>query len=309
MIPYKIALLCNNRMAYPTLQVLAKQGMLSALIIPENNKEVFSDCQHLLQNYQIPVYGVTKESLVESIEKVISLKTVQSFLVITFPWKIPQSILTNSLVKFYNFHFGSLPELRGVDPIFEAIRQNLSETSISVHVMTNHIDRGPIVANHKIVLTKEITHGMLCSIMGNNAPFVALQLIQQLSQNIHPIVKDQDESKAKYYGKPSLEDVVINWNKMSSEEVFALCRSCNPWNKGAYTRFKNWAFRIVSLEILKDQKSIEIPGTILFSETGECKVACSDGNLVEIKFIYTDEGFYEGKHLKDFGLQTNERLN
>lgn len=204
MITQKILLLCNNRMAYPSIQFLANQGLLVGIVIPSINSDVLADCTSMFQGSQTPVVSITKEQLESKIHELIETLNVTNCLVMTFPWKIPNTLLTKKKCSFYNFHFGLLPELRGVDPIFEAIRKNLQETAICVHRITDRIDKGPIVFTQKIPLNEEVTHGGLCSIFGNAATHACLQLMQHLIQNKLLQEVNQNEKKANYYGKPSL---------------------------------------------------------------------------------------------------------
>lgn len=308
MIQQKVLLFCNNRMAYPSIQFLAKNGFLTGIVIPSNNTEVLADCSSMFQGSQFPIIPISKEQLDSKILELIDTLKVTNCWVMTFPWKIPSSLLSKKNCAFYNFHFGLLPELRGVDPIFEAIRRNFKVTGISVHRITERIDKGPIVFTQKIPLNEEVTHGGLCSIFGNTATHACLFLIQQLMQNKQLIEYDQNEGKANYYGKPGLTDVMINWSSMESKEIQALARACNPWNKGVYTRFINWAFRILSFSTVATSTSLPV-GTITVTNEGEYLVSCKDEKSLKIELFYTEEGFFTGPQLKNYGLKSADKLS
>jgi methionyl-tRNA formyltransferase len=255
-----------------------------------------------------PVVSIMKEQLESKIHELIETLNVTNCLIMTFPWKIPNTLLNQKKCSFYNFHFGLLPELRGVDPIFEAIRKNFLETAICIHRVTDRIDKGPIVFTQKIPLNEEVTHGSLCSVFGNTATQSCLHLMQHLIQNKLLQEVNQNEEKANYYGKPSLNDVLINWNSMDRNEIHALVRACNPWNKGAYTRFNNWAFRILSFSKVSSTNANLPSGTITVTKDGEYHVSCIDEKILKIELFYTDEGYFKGSQLKNYGLKNNDRL-
>jgi len=81
---------------------------------------------------------------------------------------------------------------------------------------------------------------------------------------------DQDHTKAKYYHRPELEDVTINWEKQESHQIYALVKACNPWNNGAYTSVRGIMLRLV--EVTLPDEGIEegkTPGTIIKADQME----------------------------------------
>lgn len=305
----RITVCCNNRMALPSLQFLAHNGVLAGIGIPETNSEIKQDCLAMFGQSNISVYSLKYKSLSLDIEN--WLREIDSNLVwlMTFPWKIPQALLDLSNVSFYNFHYGLLPKMRGVDPIFECIRRKESETGITVHRITPKIDEGPILKVQKIELKATTTHGSLCSEMATLAVTICSQLLPLFTSQIAPPTEPQSNKDAHYYGRPGIMDVLINWNTMDSLTVDALVRACNPWNKGAYVRFKNSFFRILSVSESGISNENHRSGTILKSKDGSCLIYCLDKKLLKINIIYLEEGFFEGSKVFSLGIKENDVLN
>jgi methionyl-tRNA formyltransferase len=120
--------------------------------------------------------------------------------------------------------------------------------------------------------------------------------------------KEQDHSQAKWYRRPQPSDLFIDWNAMNVYEVKALVRACNPWYKGAATRWKGWTFGIVYASVIEDSITDAEPGTIL-SIDEQFVIACKDGKKLKAEIAYCEEGFYPGHCMKIFGLQKNDRLS
>lgn len=304
----RIAVLCNNRMAVPALQALASQGRLCALGVPEANTDVIDFCLMLSKQSEIPLLIIKKENLFSQLEELITKTDAQFIFTMTFPWKIPVEVLNKHQDKFYNFHYGLLPEMRGADPVFESIRSGAKETGITVHAIENKIDKGAIILKKILPLSINMTHGVLCtnlSWMGANVLGELLTLLKNDSKGTK-----QDESNAKYFPKPVAADVCISWQKHDAKTIEALARACNPWNKGAYTQWNGWNIRVVEATVINETSHQSgIPGTILsLDEDNGLIVKCNNETQLRLDIIYTDEGFMSGHKLFAFGMKKGSRF-
>lgn len=295
-------------MAIPSLQMMAQNGVLAGIGIPETNHELEQDCRHIFGASGIPIRILKRKTLVEDTQAWLQDIRSDYVWLMTFPWRIPVALLDTLPGRFYNFHYGLLPQMRGVDPVFECIRRKNTESGITVHQVTPEIDKGPVLAVQKIPLGTTITHGLLCTQMANVAPQLCQQLIVLFQQYPDPPVQPQEDEEAVYYGRPGLQDVVINWNKLDSLSIEALVRACNPWNKGAYTCYGNWNFRILCASDAGESTGNHQPGVIVKGENNNCFVHCKDNRLLKLAIIYTDEGYFEGSKLFEFGLRQGTSL-
>lgn len=307
----RVAVLCNNRMAIPALQELAAQKVLAAVGIPETNADLLQELGYFLHGTEVPIRSLTKASREQ--ETAAWLKTLGTDYVflMTFPWKIPAGFVDAFSGRVYNFHYGLLPETRGNDPVFESIRGQLSETGITVHAVTDTIDGGPVLAVHKIPLSEGMTHGWLCTQLGMLGGQLCRALLPFLAANPNPPLQAQPEGEGRYFPRPGIKDVVIDWAGMDSSRIHALVRACNPWNKGAYTHCRGWNFRLVSVS-LPDEPALPadtLPGTIIGLDGIQGAIIyCKDNKALKLEVFYCDEGFFEGKALPRFGLQKGDRL-
>ncbi|MCJ8155747.1 hypothetical protein MKJ01_18485 [Chryseobacterium sp. SSA4.19] len=304
---FKIAVLCNNRMAFPALQALQAAGRLCALGVPDNNMEVIDFCTLLSRQSGIPLFLMTKESCTDRIKEIMNTGAHTVF-TMTFPWKISSEILTLYPGTFYNFHYGLLPEMRGADPVFETIRSRSGQSGITVHAIDRFIDKGAIILKKNIAVTQDMTHGALCthlSWLGANLLNELLNLLQNKFQGT-----EQHEGEARYYHKPGISDVCISWEKNDAETIEALARACNPWNKGAYTQWNGWNIRVLEATPIQNiEHTAGLPGTILYlNKENGLIVKCNQNSHLRLDIVYTEEGFMSGHRLSAFGLREGEKF-
>jgi len=300
----RIAVLCNNRMAVPALQTLHGMGKLCALGFPENNTDILDYCSAFSAQTGVPQRLFRKEGLGEQLRSWTSEQRVDVVFMMTFPWKLPAEVL-NGPAAFYNFHYGLLPGMRGADPVFECLRQQKTETGITVHAVEKDIDRGAVLFRQVLPLPGDTTHGMLCTWLSHLGARIVPEVLASLSKDLQP----QDESAAQYFKRPGIAEVCIRWEAQDAAAAAALARACNPWNKGAYTQWNGWNVRVVEATPLATTAGTALPGTVVSidSQGGLC-VQCRDNTQLKIDIIYTDEGFMAGHRLLSFGMKKGDRF-
>lgn len=66
------------------------------------------------------------------------------------PWKVPAAVRDAPPGGVLNIHPALLPALRGPEPVFHAYRLGLAETGVTVHVMDDGWDSGPVLARERV---------------------------------------------------------------------------------------------------------------------------------------------------------------
>lgn len=294
-------------MALPAIQSLYDMGLLHTIGVPSGNIDIMDFCLVFAKQKNIDLFILKKETLAQQLHQLM-VAGVQYIFTMTFPWKIPVEVINQYFGKFYNFHYGLLPEMRGADPVFESIRQRRMETGITVHLIEEKVDCGAIVMRKDLPIDSFITHGLLCTKLSYLGTNILSEFLPLIKNNVK--CTPQNELQAKYYKRPEAQDVCIRWETQDALSVQALARACNPWNKGAYTQWNGWNIRIV--EAVTTESFLEtnqIPGTVLSIEsTGEVTVVCSSNTLLNIAIIYTDEGFMQANRLSGFGMKKGDRF-
>jgi methionyl-tRNA formyltransferase len=302
--------LCNNEMAIPAMQQLYQSGSLQAVVVPEKNTALFSLLKQMLTGTGVCLINVNRKTLESNLKKTATEKNITAAWLMTFAYIIPKSLLNLLPGGFVNFHYGLLPQYRGANPVLAQMLNGETESGITVHIVDENIDTGPIVLQQKIPIDDKDTFGIQLQKLGMLGASMVQHLLRfyQLSP-VLPAVP-QEESKARYFKKPVAAGLMINWNTMGSQQIIRLINACNPWNKGAGALINGMGICLTNAEHTDESAAINtIPGTITALDEREgLKIFCFDNKLIKINVISTHEGFFAGKRLKDYGIKINDRF-
>jgi len=299
----KVILLCSSRFAFPVMQHLAYFNQLGAVVIPAHCKEMIEETKQALKPTDIPVIVTGKKDFEEQAITAIEKYAINVGLVLTFSYIIPRSVFSLPVKGFYNVHPGPLPAYRGVDPIFHQIKNREKYAGVTIHKVDDDADTGEIVLQEKIQLLSHDTYGLLAEKLAQVAAKLVGTLTTILSMGFTAPSKPQDESKAHYYEKQSLNEIAIDWHTMDADEIIALINACNPHNKGAASKINNKIIRLLQAEKYDNDAAQPQPaGTILSIDDDSMEIAVTKGNLLKVSFIYIDEGFLTPFYLRQMGL-------
>ncbi len=289
---------------------LAQRALLKAVVVPEKNKELIFILNQFLAGSNIDIISINKKNFSGRMKDLVVEKKATSCWLMTFPYIFPLSLLQALPGIFINFHYGILPKFRGPNPILAQMLQYETHSGITVHVVDEKIDNGPIILQQMIPIEDTDSFGLQCRKLGLLGASMALQLIKMM--NLGPDIpsRPQDESLANYFKKPVAADLMINWKDMSSKQVIRMINACNPWNKGAGAIINNQVICLTDAEITPEIINEDLqPGTIVYLDaSGGLKVICSDKRVIRVNIIYTPDGFFTGNKLAAYGLKLKDRF-
>jgi methionyl-tRNA formyltransferase len=306
--PVNIMVLCNNEMAIPAMQQLYMCGSLKAVLVPEKNKSLLLLLKQMLTGTGVNLLGVNKKTLELAIKKNGAENNITAAWLMTFSYIIPKALLKLLPGGFVNFHYGLLPKYRGVNPVLAQMLAGEKESGISIHVVDEHIDTGPVVLQQKISIDDRDTFGMQLQKLG----MLAASMVQPLLRfyELGPVLPSvpQDEAKAGYFKRPVAADLMINWNTMESRQIIRLINACNPWNKGAGAVINGIGICITDAQLVAEiPVETAVPGTILtLDEQDGVKIYCFDNKAIKINVISTSEGIFGAGRLCDFGIKSGD---
>ncbi|SHI98284.1 methionyl-tRNA formyltransferase [Flavobacterium terrae] len=292
----KIVVLCGGKFAFKTLQLLAFEKFLYGIAIGNGNKTVTEALEKEASNSGLAFHSFpTKKSLSTMREWIDEIQPDFIFS-ISFPFLLPESVLSYGPAKFINFHPGPLPRYRGPMPIFEVLRNQENSTAICAHFMNKNFDEGNIIFNDPIAIEENETYGKLTVKISNRMSQVVLNVANMLEYGSKIPNFVQDENDSCYYEKPELSDTFINWKSMNAHEIVALVNACNPWNTGADASLLGEQIKIISGVLIDELHDNLQEGSIIgMSDDGILKVACSDNEVIGINILSTDEGIMTSK--------------
>jgi methionyl-tRNA formyltransferase len=305
----RIAILCNDRIALPALDYLFSSGLIVAVGMPDRMHETQLVVRNRCHAANIPFTLFTKKDLSIDLQAWLAEYKPDVVLVKTFPFLIPADALALPKYGFINFHYAPLPAWRGANPLFWMLRNRATMGGVSVHEMTATYDTGAILLEQPLPISTTINFGIFYTQLA----YVGLQLTKELIDKLQSNQlekREQDPAKANWYSHPKPSDLFIDWQTMDAEEITALVKACNPWNKGAATKWNGWPFGITYASIGNTIKEAVAPGVILSIDPGNgFTIATKDQKTVVAEVVYCEEGFYPGYCLSAFGLQKNHWLS
>lgn len=165
---------------------------------------------------------------------------------------LPADLLLVPRLGFVNLHFSLLPEYRGAAPVQRAVMNGVEETGVSVMVLTEGMDEGPVLARRSVAIYPAETAGALGKRLADlGAPLLAETLTSYAAGALAP--EEQDHARATYAPKISPEEARIDWSRSASSVVDHV-RGLNPapgaWTEWEGKRLKVWEAREVEGESL-----------------------------------------------------------
>lgn len=239
----------------PTLEALLKSDFVEVIAVVCNpDKPIGRDqtptsppTKILAQKHNIPVLQPDKIRKPEWVEKIKELKP-ELIVVAAFGQIIPKDILDIPKYKSINVHGSLLPKLKGASPIQYAVLEGYEKTGVTIMIMDELMDHGPILSQRDIEMPPKETAKTLhdkMSIVG--AELLMDTLPDWIAGKIAP--KDQNHAEATLTKIISKEDGKIIWAD-EAVQIERKIRAFNPW-PSTFCLFKDQEGKEKRLKILE----------------------------------------------------------
>lgn len=298
----KLAIICNNPVALPSVKLLADMGGLCSVATVSSNAEMCAVLRSFPIDPGISVKIFEPAGFEQQLDNWLSDVQPDAVLMMTWPFRIPASALGKPKYGFINFHYGLLPAYAGANPVFEQIKRREQFGGITIHHADAGIDTGPVIMQQRIPISDGETFGSHMRSLSYVGAELSGRLFGTMAGGQPLPAYAQDRNAIKYYRKPSQQDVRINWSSMDAEGITALANACNPWNYGATTEINNWPLGLLTVNINNSEHG-RLPGTILSINGEGLEIACINNKSVMIPVVYTQDGYIRGERLKHYGLK------
>ncbi len=202
------------------------------------------------------------------------------FVVAAYGQIIPKDILDLPRNGALNVHASLLPSYRGASPIQAVIKNGESGTGVTIILMDEKLDHGPILAQKRLAISSTETGQTLQTKLAELGSKLLIKTIEDwLQGKIKPI--PQDHLKATRTKILKREDGHIDWSK-SATEIDRQIRAFTPW-PGTFTQFNNQRLKINQARILNPKigcaENAQI-GQVFKTAKGEFSVNCGLGSLI-----------------------------
>ncbi len=265
-LPRRVVFFGTPEFAVPSLQALHRAGYEIALVVSQPDKpagrgqklaatpvKAAAGCLHL------PVF---QPPSLRSPEVVAHLAQFGAdlFVVAAYGKIFPRSVLELPQRGCVNVHASLLPRYRGAAPIQWAILNGDSETGVSIMLMTEEMDAGPVLLQRRVSIGAEETYGELqqrLAVLGASALLEALS--GWLAGSLQP--QEQDPSLVTFAPLIRKEHGRIWWTS-PAEFICRQVRALNPW-PGAFFFWRDRLIKVHRARVSEEERPGLPPGTVI----------------------------------------------
>jgi methionyl-tRNA formyltransferase len=265
------------RKIYPVLQdkfeIIA---VVTALDKPVGRKQILtpSSVKKWAEENRLPVLQPQKIRDSEWIKRIQELNP-ELIILCAYGQIIPKEILDIPKHGALNIHPSLLPKYRGASPIQATILNGDTETGVTLMLMDEEMDHGPIISNFQFTISNKITYKELeHKLIDVSADLLIKTLPDWIEEKIK--AQAQDHSKASFCKIIKKEHGKINWDK-SAQEIERQIRAFYEW-PGSFAEFQNKILKILEIDILNKNTDHKI-GEV-FSEDKNLAIQTGNGILI-----------------------------
>lgn len=210
-------------------------------------------------------------------EQVLQDLTVASadiFIVLAYGRLLPPEILKIPQGGVVNVHPSLLPLYRGPSPVVSAIRDGASVTGVSVMLVNEGMDTGPILVQSPPVPIKDTDRADQLTdqlfTLGINLMIESISAWQKGEISALP----QDDDVATVTRLIAKSDGDLDF-EMTAAEIARLIRAYHPW-PGTFTRWNGRLLKILEATVLDDTSG---PPGVVKIYGGQCLIGTGEGTL------------------------------
>lgn len=202
-------------------------------LLPVNQSFLHTSVQQLAWERKIPLWEVARLDDPAVIDLFNDCRP-DLICVACFSRFIPSAILRIPRLGTLNVHPSLLPDNRGPEPLFWTFRLGHERTGVTIHLMNEKLDSGPIVMQEEIEVPEGISYAELeeqTAELGGSLLVRAVEGV--MSGQAKP--RAQDEKQSHYYPYPSNQDgradFVIYPAQWDASHVYRFIRGVKDWGE------------------------------------------------------------------------------
>jgi methionyl-tRNA formyltransferase len=209
----------SGPVAAKSLELLAKDFAIEAVItkprLAHHRGEV--PVLELAERLHLPIMTAQNG---EELEKLFVQKSFQApvGVLIDFGIIVSRRVIDYFTLGIVNSHFSLLPEWRGADPITFSILSGQKKTGVSLMLLVEKLDEGPLLAQTPLELsptitTPELTDTLIDLSYASLAEILPLYVQGGITTIPQEMATIADSKEATYSRKLTKDDGVIDWSK------------------------------------------------------------------------------------------------
>lgn len=155
---------------------------------------------------------------------------------------LPKSVLEIPSCGCINIHPSLLPKYRGASPVVEAILNGDEFAGVSIMLMDEGLDTGPVLTRAQVAISSRDTTGSLTDKLFQAGARMLLDILVRWSRGVLT-PRPQNESEATYSSTISKQDGAIDWH-LPAVNLWRRVRAFQPW-PGCHTKWQGRLLEII----------------------------------------------------------------
>lgn len=161
---------------------------------------------------------------------------------------LPKTVLDIPPFGCINVHASLLPAFRGASPINAALLEGCTETGISIMLMDEGLDTGPVLSQATIPIAPQATATSLTTQLAQlGADLLTSTLAQYFAGTIAPTPQSELPGTPSLCGRINKQDGQIDWTQPAAV-IERMTRAYTPWPT-AYTTWQGEPFKILRAHV------------------------------------------------------------
>jgi len=223
---------------------------------PVGRKQILTPppVKELAQENSLPIFQPRTLKDGSAVEELTALKP-DLCIVASYGKILPLSVLELAPRGCINVHASILPKYRGSTPIQSAVRAKEPTTGITIMLMDEGLDTGPILSARELDILADDTAGSLSERLAKTGSALLIETIPgYLSGEIKP--QTQDGTKATKTSLLKKEHGRIDWSQ-TPDMIEAFIRAMTPW-PGAFTEWNGIRLLIKKAHLQEGELVIDL---------------------------------------------------
>lgn len=222
----------------------------------------------------------------EQFTAIEQLDNIDLLLVVAYGMRIPESAFNRPSCGCINIHYSMLPRWRGAAPVAYALRQDDKFTGVTIFMLSQNFDEGPILGQKECAISADDTSETLLDKLN----LIALDMLPEsmlgiLQNDIEPTA--QSSKGVTYAPRITTSDTVINWHNQSAKEIECMVRAMYP-RPLARTTIASIPLLIHRAAVTADAEPQQQPsGSILHNKDNTIDIVAADRCRLKLLTVQT----------------------
>ena len=237
-------------------------------------KSQASPVKEFAEENRLPVYQPNNFRKEEDQAELAGLKP-DAIIVAAYGKLLPKPVLDLPSFGCLNIHPSLLPRHRGPSPVATSILNGDLVTGVTIMLLDEGMDTGPLIAQHEFFLKgDETAEGLTTALFELGGELLKESLPQWQSGKL--LSEAQNESLASVSRKFERADGLVDWSS-SAVELERRLRAFNPW-PGLFTHWNDSSLKIIEVAIISSSSKEFAPGTVVGTNHPDVPAAVATGD-------------------------------